>query len=156
MVAIALYNNCMSMIGIGRKLFLITLPYSVLAIYLHFNFYPYFAIRTNWIWFVGVVLIIAGLLFLFRSVRSLFTAIHNDELATTGPYSIFANPIYAAWILLIIPGMSFFIYSWALLTSSIVMYICLRLFIRDEEDQLRENFGAKYDEYRKRVLIKFL
>ena len=146
----------MNVIGIGRKLFLITFPYSVLAVYLHFKFYPFFAIRISWIWFVGVVLIIFGLLFLFRSVRTFFTALRNDELATAGPYAIFSNPIYAAWILLIIPGMSFFIYSWLLLTSSIVMYICLRLFIKEEEDVLKEKFGDKYDEYRKNIPIKFL
>ena len=146
----------MNIIGIGRKLFLITFPYSVLAFYLHFKFYPYFVIRITWIWFIGVALIIFGFLFLFRSVRTLFTALRNDELATTGTFAIFSNPIYAAWILLIIPGMSFFIYSWALLTSSVVMYVCLRVFIKEEDNNLREKFGDKYDEYRKKVLIKFL
>ena len=93
---------------------------------------------------------------MFRAVRVLFAALNSEELATSGPFAIFSNPMYAAWILFIIPGFSFFIYSWLPLTSSLVMYICLRIFIKEEEDSLREKFGDRYDEYRKNVLIKLL
>ena len=84
----------MNIIGIGKKLFAVTFLYSLLVLYLHFNFYPYFAIHASWVWFLGVALMIAGAVLIFKAVRVLYGAICKEELATEGPYAIFANPIY--------------------------------------------------------------
>jgi protein-S-isoprenylcysteine O-methyltransferase Ste14 len=146
----------MSITGIGRKLFAVTALYSALVVYLHFKFYPFFSIQVSWVWFIGVILMISGAVLIFRSIRELFSAISRDDLATDGPFAVFLNPIYASWILLILPGISLFIYSWLMLTASIVMYIALRVFIVREEEYLREKFGSKYEDYRGKVLCKFL
>ena len=146
----------MSITGIGRKLFVVTALYSVLAVYLHFKFYPFFNIQASWVWFIGVILMLSGAVLIFKSIRELFSAISKDDLATGGPFAVFANPIYASWILLILPGISLFIYSWLMLTASIVMYVALKVLIVREEEYLRGKFGTKYDNYRKEVLCKFL
>jgi protein-S-isoprenylcysteine O-methyltransferase Ste14 len=146
----------MSITGIGRRLFAVTALYSVLVVYLHFKFYPLFSIQASWVWFIGVILMTSGAILIFRSIRELFSAMGREDLATGGPFGVFANPIYASWILLILPGISFFIYSWLMLTASIVMYVALKILIVREEEYLREKFGSKYDDYRKKVLCKFL
>ncbi len=43
-----------------------------------------------------------------------------------------------------------------ILLTSVIMYAAQRMFIRDEDDALQEKFGGQYEEYRKKVLIKFL
>jgi protein-S-isoprenylcysteine O-methyltransferase Ste14 len=36
------------------------------------------------------------------------------------------------------------------------MYAAQRMFIHEEDDALREKFGRQYEEYRKKVLVKYL
>jgi len=80
----------------------------------------------------------------------------RGRLETRGPYAVMMNPIYSSWMVFIVPGISLFIGWWPILLTSVVMYIAQRLFIHDEDDALRQKFGKQYEEYRKKVLIKFL
>jgi protein-S-isoprenylcysteine O-methyltransferase Ste14 len=66
------------------------------------------------------------------------------------------NPIYGSWIVFIIPGISLVVSWWPILLTSVVMFAAQRLFIREEDDSLRQKFGRQYEEYRKTVMIKFL
>jgi len=77
--------------------------------------------------------------------------IEGHELVTQGPYSIVRNPIYLAMLgMLIASGLTaarwqIFPVAVALLLLGTDIRIC------SEEKLLRETFGAKFDEYARRV-----
>jgi protein-S-isoprenylcysteine O-methyltransferase Ste14 len=75
----------------------------------------------------------------------------GHELVTAGPYSIVRNPIYLAMFgMLVATGLE--ISRWqALLAAIIVFLIGTGIRIRTEEELLREAFGAKFDDYARRV-----
>jgi protein-S-isoprenylcysteine O-methyltransferase Ste14 len=105
---------------------------------------------------LGVVLLAIGVPFWLLSVGMFLLAWFQGRLETRGPFAVMPNPIYGSWIVFIIPGISLVVAWWPILLTSVVMYIAQRMFIREEDDALREKFGGQYEEYRKKVLIKFL
>jgi protein-S-isoprenylcysteine O-methyltransferase Ste14 len=75
----------------------------------------------------------------------------GHELVTAGPYSIVRNPIYLAMFgILAATGLE--ISRWQALAAAIVVFLIgTAIRIRSEENLLREAFGAKFDDYARRV-----
>jgi protein-S-isoprenylcysteine O-methyltransferase Ste14 len=75
----------------------------------------------------------------------------GHELVTTGPYSIVRNPIYVAMFgMLVATGLA--ISQWQALAAAIAVFLIgTEIRIRSEENLLREAFGAKFDDYARRV-----
>ncbi|HLN88968.1 MAG TPA: methyltransferase [Candidatus Binatia bacterium] len=94
--------------------------------------------------------------FWFLAARTFFLAFSKGQLATKGPYAIMPNPIYGIFMVLVILGVSLVLNSWPILLTSALGYSALRMFIHKEVNDLRDKFGNEYDEYRRKVLIKFL
>lgn len=105
---------------------------------------------------LGAILLLIGVPFWLFSVVMFLAAFFRGRLETRGPFAVMPNPIYGSWILLIIPGISLFVNWWPILLTSIAMFAAHRLFIGEEDAQLRQKFGEKYDQYRKNVWIKWL
>ena len=59
--------------------------------------------------------------------------------------------IYAAWILLIIPGFVLLFRSWLLLAVPMGAYAAFKAFIHEEDEYLDNRFGQAYSQYRSRV-----
>jgi protein-S-isoprenylcysteine O-methyltransferase Ste14 len=57
---------------------------------------------------------------------------------------------------LVIPGIALLTGWWLLLLTSVVMYVAMVMSVHTEDDFLRQKFGKTYEEYRERVLLKFL
>jgi protein-S-isoprenylcysteine O-methyltransferase Ste14 len=53
------------------------------------------------------------------------------------------------------PGLALLLDSWLVLTASAVVYALFRVLAPGEDRWLKEKFGARYEEYRRRVLLKF-
>lgn len=139
----------MTVIGIGEKLGLSTLPYLALTIYLSYR-YPVFgtdAYPREVLIYIGVFLIIVGLSVNFTSASRLMKAYKSGKLLTTGLYGITRNPMYASFILITIPGLALVLNSWLILTVSIWMLIFFKIHIRKEEIYLAEKFGNQYKKY---------
>jgi protein-S-isoprenylcysteine O-methyltransferase Ste14 len=66
------------------------------------------------------------------------------------------NPIYGSLIIFVIPGISLVLSWWPILLTSIVMFTAQKAFIPEEVTALKEKFGRQYDEYKQKVLLKFL
>jgi len=78
-------------------------------------------------------------------------AFNQGKLVTSGLYAYIRNPVYAAWILLIAPGV---IVASGLLLLTIMpfaMYAMVRVLIVNEDRYLEQKFGQEYLEYKKNV-----
>ena len=104
----------------------------------------------------GIVLIVIGTLMVISCARKLLKSFNGGKLMTDGLYRIFRNPMYAAYLIFIIPGICFLFNSWLALTTVIFNYILFNIFIKREYLYLQEKFGEEYDEYLNKVLFKFL
>ena len=77
--------------------------------------------------------------------------IEGHELIRQGPYAMVRNPIYLAMLLMLISiGMD--VSRWPALAVATVIFILGTLIrIRTEENLLRANFGAKFEDYARSV-----
>jgi protein-S-isoprenylcysteine O-methyltransferase Ste14 len=105
---------------------------------------------------LGIILIIPGILMVISCGRKLLKSFNKGLLVTDGLYKIFRNPMYAAYLLFIIPGICLLFNSWLVLTTILINYILFSIFIKNEYQYLHEKFGSEYEDYLKKVFIKFL
>ncbi len=118
--------------------------------------FDYPLVPAEWTLALGAILLIVGVPFWLLATGMFLLAYFQGRLETRGPFAVMLNPIYGSWIVLIIPGISLVLNWWPILLTSIVMYAAQRLFIHEEDEALREKFGREYEDYRKKVLIRFL
>jgi protein-S-isoprenylcysteine O-methyltransferase Ste14 len=105
---------------------------------------------------IGVALILIGILMVISCGRKLLKSFNNGLLMTDGLYRIFRNPMYAAYLLFVIPGICLLFNSWLALTAVIINYILFLVLIKREHHYLRLKFGSQYEKYLDKVFIKFL
>lgn len=118
--------------------------------------FNYPLVPAEWTLALGALFLLVGVPFWLLSTGMFLLAYFGGRLETRGPFAVMPDPIYGSWIALVLPGISLVLNWWLVLLTSFVMYAALRLFIREEDEALREKFGRQYEEYRKKVLIKFL
>jgi len=144
--------------GVGPKFTVFSVLYLILALVIHYVWYPRFVIQG----IPYAVLIIIGLLLMAIGIpiwvivsKAVDRAFEEGVLATQGVYALCRHPIYGNAIFFTIPGVLLFFRSWLLLTVPVAMYIVFKLLIREEEDYLRQEFGAAYLEYERKVNAVF-
>lgn len=77
--------------------------------------------------------------------------IEGHELITQGPYSLVRNPIYLGMFgMMVATGLSLTIWP-VLLAAMAIFLIGTMIRIRSEEKLLRATFGAKFEDYERRV-----
>jgi protein-S-isoprenylcysteine O-methyltransferase Ste14 len=99
----------------------------------------------------GILLLTAGIPFGVAALVTLHRGFVRGELFTRGVYGLCRHPIYASWIVFLVPGILLLAGSWMFLLAPLVMYVLLRLMIRDEEAFLEATFQDEYRAYRRRV-----
>jgi protein-S-isoprenylcysteine O-methyltransferase Ste14 len=96
--------------------------------------------------------------FCFAAVHSLgkqwalvARVIDGHELIERGPYALVRNPIYLAMLgMLVAIGLA--VSRWGALIAAILVFLAgNEIRIRSEEKLLREAFGAKFEDYARRV-----
>jgi protein-S-isoprenylcysteine O-methyltransferase Ste14 len=138
--------------GIGPKMAVVLLPWlgaSIVLSCINIKFFRYTSGTSNILLIAGIVLMAAGLIFYFSTVRMLLKGLRETRLMTTGPYNLCQNPLYASLILAVIPGLSLILNSWLVLTSTITGYILFKIFIISEYRELELFFGEDYLKYRR-------
>jgi protein-S-isoprenylcysteine O-methyltransferase Ste14 len=73
-----------------------------------------------------------------------------------GFYSVFLHPMYTFQILITVPGLILLFNSWLVFAAVIPSFITFKAFAKEEEKYLENKFGAKYKDYREKVLFKYL
>lgn len=96
------------------------------------------------------VLIIAGLVIIYRAWKKLLSAQTNNTLAVTGPYALVRHPQYCGFLLV----MAGFLIMWPTLSTLILFPIMVMVYFRLsrlEEKLVRAEFGSDYDTYANHV-----
>jgi protein-S-isoprenylcysteine O-methyltransferase Ste14 len=141
----------LNFMGIGPKIGSIVLPWLAVAIFLTLKFkgpFTYFAEKNKILFFIGLVLVISGSLMYLLTAPALLKGLKETRLVTTGTYYLCCNPLYSSLLLIIIPGISFMMNSWLVVTTSIVGYILFRIFIKSEYAEMEKFFGDDFIRYR--------
>lgn len=98
---------------------------------------------------IGAVLLCIGILFYVIALIAINRALRADALATEGVYRACRHPLYAAWVVFILPGSALLLNSWLALCCALVLFGIMRILIRDEEVFLESKFGAAYLVYKR-------
>ncbi len=99
----------------------------------------------------GGLLLLTGGPLLILAGRAATAAHHRNELATRGIFGLVRHPVYAVWILLLLPGLVLLSASWPLLPTPLVAHVIFKLKIDEEDRYLERRFGQAYRDYRARV-----
>jgi len=151
----------MTMLGIGPNLAIIggvvLIPILVLEYIFGISFAlppPYQAILK----IAGTLIVVAGLLFYGSSARLVIKAFKAHQLETSGPFRFSRNPLYAAFIVFIIPGAALIVNNLIILLVSVVLFVVFKMKIGKEEEYLRKEFGVEFDRYCQEVaqLVPFI
>jgi len=148
----------MTELGVAPLIAAPSFAYLAAAVVLHAVFFPRFAFTASpgtALRVIGAVLIVFGLVMLLSSGLRILRAFREGQLLTDGFFAVFPNPMYAAFVLLVVPGLALLLDSWLVLIGSAVVYGLFRVFVPGEDRWLRAKFGREYEEYRRRVLVKF-
>ena len=110
-----------------------------------------------WLYWLGVGLTCAGLLFavwarrtIGRNWSAIVTLKKDHELVTTGPYALVRHPIYTG-LLLGFLGWAVAVDRWRGPLAVAIVFVALLRKYRLEERWMHERFGSAYDAYRARV-----
>ena len=148
----------MTIWGVGPRFTFLSVLYLILALVVHYVWYPLFVIQSiPYAIFVvvGLLLMAIGIPIWVTASKAVDRAFEEGVLATQGVYALCRHPTYGNAIFFTIPGVLMFFRSWLLLTVPVAMYVIFRLLIGEEEDYLRQKFGPAYLEYEKEVNAVF-
>ncbi len=140
--------------GIGPKLALITLLYTILAIIVIHRFPEFLKLNFLNITFAriaGYLLLVIGLVFYIYAAKVFFADFKKGKLITRGPFGLCRNPIYASFIVFVVPALALLFQSGMILSIDVVLYIIFKILIHAEYDLLKANFGDEFDKYAKSV-----
>jgi protein-S-isoprenylcysteine O-methyltransferase Ste14 len=110
-----------------------------------------------WPFWIGAALALAGMLlsvsarvYLGRNWSGTVTIKQDHELITSGPYRFVRHPIYTGLLLAFI-GTALALAQWRGVVAVALAFWAFWRKLHIEEQWMREQFGAAYDEYAKRV-----
>jgi len=106
------------------------------------QFVPYVVLVS-----LAAVFLATGVSMLVLAARSAMRAYNRDQLATSGLFALARHPIYSAWIVLIVPGLTLLFRSWPLLLTPMIAYSVFKLAIHREDEYLQQGFGDAYLDY---------
>ena len=139
--------------GVGPIFTVISVIYTAIIFVIHFVWLSHLSLPLPRLisLITGILLVIIGLPIFILPGIAIDKYFKEGKLATEGVYAYLRHPIYASWIVFIIPGIAFIINSLLGLTIPFFMYFVFRILIVEEERYLEEKFGDKYFDYKKRV-----
>ncbi|VBB09577.1 phospholipid methyltransferase [Lucifera butyrica] len=139
--------------GVGPQIAISTLIYLVLMLYIDKIIHNLTIISEEFsiLHFLSGILIITGFVIWFIAVRTIFTMYKLDYLYRDGFYAFCRHPLYADFIVILVPGFCLLSNSWLVLTTPFFMYLAFRYFIKKEEQHLIEQFGEAYIQYKQEV-----
>jgi len=144
----------MSRWGIGPIFAFLSIFYGVIMLLLTCYYYPIFQIKSipyRVLAVFGWIFIVIGIPSYIISLIAVVRAYNAGNLVTTGIFRCCRHPLYASWVVFIVPGIVLLVNSWVCLTIPIFMFVILRILVNREEIYLEEVFGSVYREYKRKV-----
>ncbi len=71
----------------------------------------------------------------------------NNNICKTGPFNYVRHPMYSAWIILIVTGLSLCLNSWILLLWPLLIHPIWHMIVVKEEKIMEKTFGIEYQTY---------
>jgi protein-S-isoprenylcysteine O-methyltransferase Ste14 len=107
---------------------------------------------------LGIVLYVVGAFFWISSGLLVEKAFRSHKLVTTGPFRVTRHPLYAAFIVFVVPGTALICNNLLILIVSLDTFAVFKLRIKKEEEYLLREFGEEYLEYERKVaqLVPFV
>jgi protein-S-isoprenylcysteine O-methyltransferase Ste14 len=143
------------LVGSGDRIGLFVLPVVVVGVILNIAFPSVFEVGgpPPVLRAVSIIVAMVGIVMWIWSGVLILTKVPKGELITGGPYAIVKHPLYTAVALLVLPWVGFLLNTWLGAALGIVLYLASRVYAPEEEAWLSKTFGAKWDAYRRSVLI---
>jgi protein-S-isoprenylcysteine O-methyltransferase Ste14 len=128
--------------GLRSVLVKLRVPLAIIAIAVAIPF-----LKRDWL-LAGFLVSMVGELIQLWSFASLDK---NSDLAIRGPYAMVRNPMYLGRFFIIFGFLMLLANVWLLVVYTIVYWFYMDTRVEREEAHLRPIFGARYEEYCKRV-----
>lgn len=144
----------LSRFGVGPKIVASVVACAALAGALSYRFAEVCAVpafRQPTVVTLAVILILIGLPMWLIGAITVMRAYNRDQLLTSGVFALVRHPMYAAWIVLILPGIAHLTASWPFLLMPLVGYVVFKALIHTEDEYLQNRFGQTYSNYRASV-----
>lgn len=100
---------------------------------------------------LGVAIAAWGMLTFARAHTAIVPVRPASQLVEAGPYRYTRNPMYSGLTVAYLGVAALFNAAWPLLVLPVVVFALRRLVVDREEAYLQREFGAQYDDYRRRV-----
>lgn len=148
-----------SVFGIGPSLATLTIIYFLAAGIADYLYQPLFkadSVSSALFYIVGWPLLLVGIVYWYVAIRALLKVFKTGKLCTTGVFGMCRHPLYASFVVFIVPGISLLFHSWLMLSVPVFMYIVFRILIKREERELKVVFGKAYEKYMKQQNAVFI
>jgi protein-S-isoprenylcysteine O-methyltransferase Ste14 len=99
----------------------------------------------------SVGLITVGVAIVVIALVQVHSAFNSRKLVTSGVYAYMRDPVYAVWILFIVPGFTLVTGMLLLTIAPFLMYLLLKALIGREEAYMELTFGKEYLDYKSKV-----
>lgn len=144
--------------GSGDKIGLFVLPALTIGLALNLLYPSFFSVGgpSRALTVLSIGALIPGLTLWLWSVALILTRVPKGELITHGPYSLMKHPLYTGVALLVAPSIGFLLDTWLGVVIGLSLYVGSRLFSPAEERILSTTFGARWDDYCKKVKLPWL
>jgi protein-S-isoprenylcysteine O-methyltransferase Ste14 len=106
---------------------------------------------NSFVYVCGIGLVTVGVAILVVALVQVHSAFGSRSLVTTCVYAYMRHPVYAVWILFIVPGLLLVTEMLLLTIAPFLMYSLLRALIRREEAYMELTFGKEYLQYKNEV-----
>jgi protein-S-isoprenylcysteine O-methyltransferase Ste14 len=146
------------LVGSGDKVALFVLPLAIAGLTANVLFPSFFSVGgpPPALRVVSVAVLAVGLVVWAWSAVLILTTVPRGELITTGPFAVVKHPLYTGVALLVLPWVGFLFDSWIGVVIGVAMYVGSRIFAPEEEAELAERFGERWEHYRSHVWIPWL
>ena len=142
----------MSLWGIGPAFVVLSILLTALSLFLSIRFdllFRFTVVRVP-LFVTGISLMIIGACLWAPAARTIDDCIRSGVLAERGVYGVVRNPIYSGF-LFFLSGICVALQSPLMLPAPILIYLLLKLMLRNEDELLKDVFGRQYTEYKERV-----
>ena len=144
--------------GVGPRIMLITTPVLIAAIALEIRSEPFADIvflKNNYAKAAGWLWLATGIAAFISTMAQFINNFPKGKLITSGMYACSRNPIYACWIVFILPAIGIICSNWLFFAASVSMCLATVFLVKQEESELLQCFGKQYLEYKKKVGLIF-